>query len=68
MIDRIAIAKTEITMLWEVRVDQLWWKQSRKEAGQTNHDHACITPTTGFILADIERRAEDYNQQKRDES
>ncbi len=37
-----------------------------KEAGETNHDHACITPTTGFILADIERSAEGCEELEKD--
>jgi hypothetical protein len=40
--------------------------ESAEEAEETNHDHACITPTTGFILADTERRAEGCDEQERD--
>jgi len=65
MTERMTIAKTDITMLfrWSVSLYsvtlprdggkgvKLMW-----EDGKTNQDHACITPTTGFILTGIRER------------
>jgi hypothetical protein len=46
MTERITIAKTDMTMLLRVRVG------FQQPGGSTHHDHACITPTTGFISTD----------------
>lgn len=35
------------------------------EAGGTNHDHACIAPTTGFILANISRVVKGCDERER---
>ena len=60
MTERITIAKTEITMLrcWELAADSPFCtvRLMRCGLGGMYHDHACITPTTGFMFADGERK------------
>ena len=49
------IAKTEITMLWlrlalASALGLLRLEGWGRRRGETDHDHACITPTTGFMV------------------
>jgi hypothetical protein len=75
MTDRMTIAKTESTMLQKlISCSSELFLQDRcrgprewcRELGETDQDHACITPTTGFILAGTEMCAEGCDEPEMD--